>query len=70
MYDGNSFVGIVNNQRETMSTQGKKEVILKMVRCTRFWYLMHLRAANALASLRIWAASPDPSLLAYAKVWM
>ena len=33
-------------------------------------YLSHRRTAKALASLRIGADSPDPSLLAYKKSWM
>ena len=36
-----------------------------MDRIKRIWYLSHMRAAKVLASLRIRAVSPEPSLLAH-----
>ena len=34
----------------------------------RCWYLSHLRATEARTSLRIFADSPEPSLLVYTKI--
>ena len=35
---------------------------------SRFWYLLHRRAAKALVRLPIWAVSPEPLLLAYGRL--
>ena len=39
-----------------------------MGRVKRIWYLSHMRAAKAQASLRIRAVSPEPPLLAHKAV--
>ena len=47
-----------------MSTLGKSnEYLQHMDRVKRIWYLSPMQAAKVQASLRIWAVSPEPSLL-------
>ena len=42
-----------------------KQFIAQLNRVKRIWYLSPMRAAKVLASLRIRAVSPEPSLLAH-----
>ena len=44
-----------------------KPAYLELSQLMRLWYLSHRRPANAQASLRIRAVSPEPSLFAHMK---